>query len=102
MTLEELLDLFDQHSDLYLKTEGIKDERKLHPRRDLHAFLLLDKLHEGDGKNLNAVASAGHEEIWLQVAPEEIAANAVEEDITDLIRCGVRYDRSYSCFAMFV
>ena len=76
-----------------------KVENKTSNRADLHAFNLLDKLVPG---TCDIVSAAEHDEIWLAVSPDELAKVATEEQIIELIRCGVRYDRDTDCLAMFV
>jgi hypothetical protein len=65
----------------------------------LHAFNLLDKLVPG---TRDMISAAEHDEIWLEVSPEELAKVATEEQIIDLIRCGVRYERGADSLALFV
>ncbi len=48
------------------------------------------------------VSAAEHDEILLDVDLEELAKVATEEQIVELIRCGVRYDSSTDSLAMFV
>ena len=47
------------------------------------------------------VTAAEHDEIYLGVDCEELAKVATEEDLLDLIRCGVRYDR-FASLCMYV
>ena len=78
----------------YLKFKNI--ECKLATRPDLHAFILLDRLVPS---NYDIVACAEHDEIWLDVEPDTLAKVATEEDIRDLVRCGVRlWDYSLCMF----
>lgn len=89
---------FEQFDDEFLKFENIPDERKLHRRPDVCAFLLLDRIVGGDG---DMVSAAEHDEIWLDVSPDDLA-KASDEDILTLVRCGVRYDSNIDALAMFV
>jgi len=70
---------------------------KLHQRPDIHAFLLLSSLVPSQ---LDMVSSAEHDEIFLEVDPDDLAKVATEEQIRDLVRCGVRLDDDHLC--MFV
>lgn len=98
MTLERLQQLMgDDGPDEFLKFDRVQN--KLSNRPDLHAFLLLDKLIPG---NQDIVSSAAHDEIWLAVEAEELAAVASEEEVIDLIRCGVRLDTETDSLALFV
>lgn len=74
-------------------------EKKLHPRPDLCAFLLLDKLLPNDGRDM--VCAAEHDEIFLDVDCERLAEVATEDDILTLVRCGVRYDSDMDEMKMF-
>lgn len=88
---------YEKHNDEFLKFDRVQD--KTSGRPDLHAFNLLDKLVPGKH---DIISAAGHEEIWLSVSPEELAKVATEEQIIDLIRCGVRYDSDTDSLALFV
>jgi len=74
-------------------------ENKTSQRPDMHAFNLLDKLVSG---SCDMVSAAEHDEIYLAVEPETICEVATDEQIIELIRCGVRYDESTNSLAMFV
>ena len=98
MTTDELYQAFEKYNDEYL--EGIEDGRpKYSERRDLHAFMLLDKLVPGKA---DMVSGGEHDEIYLEVSPDELAPVVTEEQVHDLVRCGVRYSERYSSLAMFV
>lgn len=96
-----LQEIWDKHSDgdgdEFLKFERVQN--KLSSRPDIHAFLLLDRLVPS---NHDIVSCAAHDEIWLSVTPEELEKVATEEQIVELIRCGVRLDGSTESLAMFV
>ncbi len=96
-----LQEIWDKHSDgdgdEFLKFDRVQN--KLANRPDIHAFLLLDKLVPG---TTDMVSAAEHDEIWLAVSPEELEKAATEEQIVELIRCGVRLDSSTDSLAMFV
>lgn len=94
-----LKELFEKHSEEYLMSTDI--ENKLHERDDIGAFLLLSKLSNDDRK-LNIVAYSVYDEITLSVSPSDVAMNATEQDILDLIRYGVMYDEYEDCFTMYV
>ena len=81
--------------DEYLKFDRISNKKSNRP--DLHAFLLLDELFPG---NTDIVVSAEHDEIWLNVEKEQIES-LTDEQIVELCRCGVRYDRDNNSLCMF-
>lgn len=91
-------EVFEKYNDDYIKFERV--ENPLHRRPDICAFLLLDKLVPGKAHAM--VCSAEHDEIWLDVDCEALAAVATEQDIQTLARCGVRYDSETDSLAMFV
>lgn len=96
MDTEELEHLFQRHGKEYLKFERIQE--KLSNRTDLHAFILLDKLCP---KNTDIIDDAIHDEIYLDTSLEElIEAKITEEQVIDLIRCGVMISEYGLC--MFV
>lgn len=94
MTTEALEELFDSRDDEYLKFSRIENKRSSRP--DLHAFLLLDELAPG---GYDMVCSASHDEIWLSPALEDLAPHVTEDQVVELIRCGVRV--SDGCLCMF-
>lgn len=96
-TLREIFG--DDNHEEFLKFENVPSARRLSNRPDIHAFILLDKLSPGKS---DIVSSADHDQIWLGVDVEDIAEWADEEDILDLIRCGVMLDEDRDCFSMFV
>jgi len=90
MTTEEIIALFEKHDDLYL--EGFGEAGKaLGPtkRADLNALLLLDRLSPGEG---DMVSAAEHDVFFPDVLLEDLALVATEEDVKNLLRCGVSID----------
>jgi hypothetical protein len=94
---EGLFDFWEEHQDEFLKFEAI--ENAPYPRPDICAFI---KLHELVPRASDIVAAAEHDEIYLDVSPEELCAVASEADLIYLHRCGIRYDSSTDSLAMFV
>ncbi len=88
---------YAKHEGEFLEFDRV--ENKTSQRHDLHAFMLLDRLVPGKG---DIVSAAEHDEIWLGVSPEELAKVATEDQIIELIRCGVRHDGDTDSLAMFV
>lgn len=66
-------------------------------RLDLQAMILLDQLVPGA---CDILSNAAHDEVWFEIEPDELAAVITEEQIIELIRCGVRYDED--SFGMYV
>jgi hypothetical protein len=94
--IDNLNEIFEKYNKEYLKFDQITDPRSKRP--DLHAFLLLDELVPGTS---DMISDSAHDEFFLEVSPDELAKVATEDQIRDLIRCGVRYSTEYNCLAMF-
>lgn len=88
---------YQKHEGEYLEFNKVQNKTSM--RRDVHAFNLLDKLVPGER---DIVCAASHDEIWLDVDPQELAAVATEDQVIELIRCGVRYDSETDSLSMFV
>ena len=96
MTLEELENIFEKYDEDYLEFDKVQN--KLSKRRDLHAFLLLDKLNP----DVDCIISGSeHDEFFLSIDIENILNVITEDDILELVRCGVIYNDSEMCFTMF-
>ena len=93
----DLEQLWEKYSDEFLKFNRVQN--KLSSRADLHAFLLLDRLLPGDE---DIVACAEHDEIWLSFDTSELAKVITEEQVVELIRCGIRYDGANNSLSSFV
>lgn len=92
----DLTTTFEKHNGEYLKFENVRD--KLCSRPDLHAFMLLNQLVPS-GRDI--IVSAEHDEIWLDIPTDYLSEVATEEQICDLIRCGIRYEALHG-LCMFV
>ncbi len=92
----KVVELFEKHNDEYCKFDRIN--KPLSRRPDIHAFLLLDKLFPGTDKIIDG---AGLYEIYLNVELSDIE-QITEEDIIDLMRCGVGYNSSTDTLCMFI
>ena len=98
MTREALIELFEKHNDDFLKFEKIVNPA--HPRPDIAAFIMLDKLCPRPGFDM--VTAAEHDEIWLEVDLDDLRKVITEDQVLDLVRCGIRYDSQGDGLAMFV
>lgn len=90
---------FEAAEDEFLKFDRI--ENPPHSRPDISAFLRLHELVPGKPGH-DMVSAAAHDEIFLDVELEELAAAATKDDVVFLHRCGVRLDRETDSLAMFV
>ncbi len=79
-------------------------EKKLSAYRDVHAYLLLERLaaRRPDECRFQMVCAANHDQIWLDTNPVALAKAASPEDIRDLVRCGVSYDYRQDAFCFYV
>lgn len=100
MTTEQLKELFQKYEDEYIMDDRIPAGRRLHRRADLCAFLLLAELVPGDQ---NIIGAAEHDEFYISIDPEQLAASEeiTEEDVLTLVRCGLRYDSDCDSLCMF-
>lgn len=95
MTRDELQELFEKYEDSeYIKFDRIPAERRFSNRPDLNAFILLDKLVPGKS---DIVACAEHDEIYLETNLDKLADAINEDQILDLVRCGVRFGEDGLC-----
>jgi hypothetical protein len=95
--INDLHAAFEKFNDDFLNFEGIENKRSRRP--DIHAFLLLDELVPG---RADMVCAAEHDEIFLEVNPDDLAKAATEDHVLELIRCGVRWSSEGDSLAMFV
>ena len=96
MTSDQLRDLFEKHDELFMAFELYGRTGTCRP--DLAAFVLLDNLCPATG---DIVSGANHDEIYLGIEVEALAKVITEEQVIELIRCGVRYDDQHDSLCMF-
>jgi|ERR1700722_1029659 len=99
MTLEEMEALWRKHDDEFGKFSIIQN--KLASRKDLHALIVLDKIlpHKEGGDDI--ISAAEHDQFWLAIDVNELAEVITEEQIIELIRCGVFYDSEVDVLSFF-
>jgi len=88
---------FDKHNSECIKFDLV--QKKLSSRPDIHAFLLLDSMFPGTS---DIIDGASHDEIYLSVPVDDLLMRATEDQVVELIRCGVRYDSFTDSLAIFV
>lgn len=86
----------DAECDDFLKFDRV--ENKFSKRADLHAFTLLDALVPDSG---DIVSAAEHDKIWIGVNLDELEKIITEDQVVDLIRCGVMLDAANDSLFMF-
>lgn len=74
-------------------------ENKRSQRPDSHALLLLDELFPNHGCDI--ITAADHDQIWLGVEDDDIS-KLTDEQILELVRCGVWYDSDLESLSMIV
>lgn len=87
---------FEKFDDEYLKFDRI--EAPVSKRPDLHAFLLLDRLIPDTS---DIVEASCHDEFFLGIDTIELAGVITEDQVCELRRCGVMYDRSTDSLSMY-
>lgn len=98
MDAKTLKKLINQYCEDY---EGCKFERvqnKLSQRADLHAFLLMDRILPSSD---NIISRAEHKEIYFSVQIDDFASVVTQDEVLELVRCGVSYDGHFNCLYMF-
>lgn len=97
-TLEERFDsLTEQISGDYLKFERV--ENKLSERPDIHAMILLDRLQPKPGRDI--ISCAAHDVFYLDIDAEKLNEVITDDQVQELVRCGVHYDSDGDGLAMF-
>lgn len=84
--MKDIEKLFDDNGDEYLKFDQIENKRSSRP--DIHAILLLDSLFPG---KTDMICAAEHDIFYLDVSEEQIET-LTEEQVIELLRCGVHLD----------
>jgi hypothetical protein len=98
MDIDEMTAAFEKHShEAYCAFKTLTNKRSARP--DLHAFLLLEELLPN--KNFDMIAAAEHDQIWLDVQLEDLAAVVTDEQVRELAICGVFIDDTES-LSLFV
>ena len=99
MTESKLRKLFEEYSETSSCLDFDQIENKRSKRTDLHVFLLLDSLLPA---STDIIESAEHDVIYLQASVEELAKVITEDQVLELVKCGVMIDDDSDLLAMFV
>ena len=91
----EIHDRFEAVTDDYLKFDRV--ENKLSTRSDIHAFILLNEIFPG---TRDMVCASGHDNIWLDVGSED-CDKLTDDQVLELVRCGVMFDEESGSLSMF-
>ena len=96
MEISERWEVATGDNSVFLEFNGVENKRSQRP--DLHAFILLDELFPGTSY---MVSAASHDEIYLAIELDRLET-LTDGQITELSRCGVRFDSEFDCLCMFV
>ena len=88
-------DRFEAVNDDYLEFDRV--ENKLSTRPDIHAFILLNEIFPGD---TGMISAASHDAICLDANWKELN-KLTDDQILELVRCGVMYSSENDCLSMF-
>lgn len=91
-----LRERFEQFADDFLDFDKVENQRST--RRDIHAFLLLNELQPSPRP---IVSASEHDEFWLDIDSAKLEEVITDDQILELVRCGVRCDSSYDSLCMF-
>lgn len=92
----DLHDRFEQFEDEYGKFDRIENPRSKRP--DLHAFLLLDEIQPG---TRDLISASEHDEFYLDIDCEAFAAVATDDQIKELVRCGIMHSDDLDSLSMY-
>lgn len=98
MTTTQIDELFEKHEEESHKFERITN--KLATRADIHAFILLDRLFPSDN-GADIISCAEHDQIWISIETERLET-LTEDNIVELMRCGVWWESQFDSLSMFV
>lgn len=98
MTKERMIEIFNQLAD-----EPIfpKVSEQLSHRRDLNGMMILANLFP-EPTQLDFICCAEHDQIWFDVDINQLAERATEQQILDIMRCGIWFDSNIESLTMFV
>ena len=92
----DLYERFEKFNDEFIKFDRIKNKRSL--KKDMHAFLLLEELFPESEEEM--VAAASHDIVYLSIE-EDMLEKLTDDNIIELIRCGIGYNEENDCLYMF-
>lgn len=98
--MSEVADFWTRYESEHFKSERISPgNRSLAHSTDLIAMMILDRHFPS---RYDMVSAAGHEKFYLKVDPNELFSKDIpEEDILDLMRCGLFHDSRNDSFYFF-
>jgi hypothetical protein len=101
MTTDTFQALFEKYDAEDIDFEDVKKPRS--KRKDMHVFLLLEELVPFRKDDEDVIISAvEHDQFWISTSIEKLAKVITEEQIRELVCCGVRFDEGTESLYMFV
>lgn len=85
-----LKEIFEKYGDEWDRFDRI--ETKFSKRPIINALILLDKIYP-DNKNIGFYSTEG--DVLINIDDEKLEEVATEQDIIDLMRCGIHYHGGY-------
>ncbi len=106
MTKDEMFEQANEIADniRFGAFEALPEHLKLHKRKDLSGFLLLDKICAripDNNKSKSFISASEHDVVYLSVDVEEIAEVITEEEIHALIASGILFSSHEDCLFRF-
>ena len=92
-----LLERFEKYDDEFLDFSKVKSPVSTRP--DLCAFLILDTLCSS---HQDIIAGAEHDEIYLGIDCEALQTKITDEQIRDLVRCGVSFNEALDSLVLHI
>lgn len=99
-TVKALAESFEANNAHHCKFEELSNPAS--KRSDLVAFMLLDSLVPEEQAGRKIIIGHNHDEVFLGINCEALAKVITDAQVKDLLRCGITYDTSHACLAMFV
>jgi len=102
ITSDNISIISETHEDEFLKFDRVENKR--HPRRDLHAMLLMAEILPSIR---NIISAAEHNKVWFECGEldnnkeYETLWPITEDQVVELLRCGVSFDDSTESFYLF-
>ena len=99
MNIQELKKLFKKHSENeYIEFEKV--ENKKSKFADIHGLLLLEEKFPPNEISHGILDNFDYETATINIEIEEDNIPLTENDIIELLRCGIDYDEDLECLTM--
>lgn len=95
--LMQLKRRFEAVDPEYIKFDRIENKRS--SRRDIHGLILLNEIMPG---KRGMISGADHDIIYLDANVDALEKIITDDQILELIQCGIHVSEEYDCLTMFV